>query len=115
MHVEVEHRLPRRPPQPFIRFTPSAQAVLSPARQALGGERHRGEVVAVDLVEVLGMVARHHQRVPAGAGLMSMNATVRSSSATICEGSSPAMILQNRQSGSDTASSLGAAAELVGD
>src|SRR3954464_5818722 len=36
---------------------------------------------------------------PRVAGLMSMNATVRSSSATIAPGISPATILQNRQSG----------------
>ena len=43
---------------------------------------------------------------PRVAGLMSMNATVRSSSATICAGSSPATILQKMQSGSLTRGSL---------
>src|SRR4051812_23490197 len=39
-------------------------------------------------------------RCPLVAGLMSMNATVRSSSSTRVDGISPATILQNRQSGS---------------
>ncbi len=45
---------------------------------------------------------------------MSMNATVSSSSATICPGSSPATILQNRQSGSLMAGSLPALASAGG-
>src|SRR5581483_8004412 len=45
-------------------------------------------------------------RCPRVAGLMSMNAIVRSSSSMICPGSSPATILQKMQSGSLTAGSL---------
>ena len=42
----------------------------------------------------------HALVIPRVAGLMSMNAIVRSSSCTRVEGTSPATILQNRQSGS---------------
>jgi hypothetical protein len=88
--VEVEHGLPRSTPAGIeqvdaVGAEPLGRAPGQPLRGCRTGR------------EVLVGTTRACPRV---AGLMSMNATVRSSSSTIVEGSSPATILQNRQSAS---------------
>ena len=52
-------------PVKLVRFTPSAPSA-SRARdgEPLGRERHRGEVLGSDVVQVARVVARHDERVP---------------------------------------------------
>src|SRR5436190_5547875 len=88
-------------PHEFMRLTPSA-----PRRSLTRAARRRAAaVVAARSSSPISSRSREcsrgtTRRWPRVAGLMSMNATVRSSSATLVAGISPATILQNRQSGS---------------
>src|SRR3954447_3100805 len=88
-------------PHEFRRFTPSASsrsfarrasfwAIRAHASRSSAGTSSRSVLCS------RGMTSR----CPFVAGLMSMKATVRSSSSTRVDGISPATILQNRQSGS---------------
>src|SRR3954454_17533936 len=88
-------------PHEFRRFTPSASsrsfarrasfwAIRAHASRSSAGTSSRSVLCSRGITS----------RCPLVAGLMSMNATVRSSSSTRVDGISPATILQNRQSGS---------------
>src|SRR3954447_6245227 len=88
-------------PHEFRRFTPSASsrsfarrasfwAIRAHASRSSAGTSSRSVLCSRGITS----------RCPFVAGLMSMNATVRSSSSTRVDGISPATILQNRQSGS---------------
>src|SRR3954451_13910616 len=88
-------------PHEFRRLTPSA-----PSRSLTRGARRRA--VAAHAARSSSSISSRSRacargttsRCPRVAGLMSMKATVRSSSATLVPGISPATILQKRQSGS---------------
>src|SRR2546421_11238792 len=88
-------------PHEFMRLTPSA-----PRRSLTRAARRRAAaVVAARSASPISSRSREcsrgtTRRWPRVAGLMSMKATVRSSSPTLVAGISPATILQNRQSGS---------------
>src|SRR4051812_31842013 len=88
-------------PHEFMRLTPSA-----PRRSLTRVARRRAaDAVAARSSSPISSRSREcsrgtTSRWPRVAGLMSMKATVRSSSSTLVAGTSPATILQNRQSGS---------------
>jgi hypothetical protein len=86
--VEVEDRLPRRCAARVDEVDAvCAERLLGARGEPLGGRGNRGEVLLADLEQVGRVLARDDER-------------VRSSSPTTVAGSSPATILQNRQSGS---------------
>ena len=65
--MEVKDGLPGRGLARVDEVDPvAAQALLHPAREALGASRGAGEVVQVDVVQVPGVPPRDHQRVAAG-------------------------------------------------
>ena len=91
----------RPSPHELIKFTPSAPKRFNRGPCQPLRRRHGGEVLGVDLQQIRWSGrAGSPAAWPRVAGLMSMKATVRSSSSTRCDGISPATILQNRQSGS---------------
>ena len=98
--MEVKDRLPRRRAAGVQEVhAVGAERVLGARGEARGGGARR-QVLLADRQQIARVLTGDHERVPARGRLMSMNETVRSSSATIVAGSSPATILQNRQSGS---------------
>ena len=113
VHVEVEDRLPGRRAARVQQVDPVGAEPLGDTRAAsrCAATATRRQVLRVGLEQIRDVRLRGTTSAwPRVAGLMSMNATVLVLGNDLPRGSSPATILQNRQSGSLMAGSLLAAA-----